>query len=101
MRGGTWWSPTSGSDTATFRPTSARRSGGRRSSAITPGKPGRRLKARRASSYDRPMAVTDDRPVADQLSELGAQLAWVRDYLSPPWAEGPTPGACVHDRPVT
>jgi len=27
------------------------------------------------------MAVTDDRPVADQLSELGAQLAWVRDYL--------------------
>ncbi|HEX2427712.1 MAG TPA: hypothetical protein VHI53_07275 [Gaiellaceae bacterium] len=27
------------------------------------------------------MAVTDDRPVADQLAELGAQLAWVRDYL--------------------
>jgi hypothetical protein len=27
------------------------------------------------------MAVTDDRPVAEQLSELGAQLAWVRDYL--------------------
>jgi len=37
--------------------------------------------ASRASSYDRPMAVTDDRPVADQLAELGAQLAWVRDYL--------------------
>ena len=31
--------------------------------------------------YDRRMAVTDDRPVADQLAELGAQLAWVRDYL--------------------
>jgi hypothetical protein len=29
----------------------------------------------------RPMAVTDDRPVAEQLAELGAQLAWVRDYL--------------------
>ena len=28
-----------------------------------------------------PMAVTDDKPVAEQLSELGAQLAWVRDYL--------------------
>jgi hypothetical protein len=27
------------------------------------------------------MAVTDDRPVAEQLEELGAQLAWVRDYL--------------------
>ena len=27
------------------------------------------------------VAVTDDRPVADQLAELGAQLAWVRDYL--------------------
>src|SRR5262245_41331408 len=27
------------------------------------------------------MAVTDDKPVADQLAELGAQLAWVRDYL--------------------
>jgi len=27
------------------------------------------------------MAVTDDKPVAEQLSELGAQLAWVRDYL--------------------
>ena len=27
------------------------------------------------------MAVTDDSPVADQLAELGAQLAWVRDYL--------------------
>jgi hypothetical protein len=27
------------------------------------------------------MAVTDDRPVAEQLAELGAQLAWVRDYL--------------------
>ena len=28
------------------------------------------------------VAVTDDsRPVAEQLAELGAQLAWVRDYL--------------------
>lgn len=27
------------------------------------------------------MAVTDDKPVAEQLAELGAQLAWVRDYL--------------------
>jgi len=28
------------------------------------------------------MAVTDDKTsVAEQLSELGAQLAWVRDYL--------------------
>jgi hypothetical protein len=28
------------------------------------------------------MAVTDDKtPVAEQLTELGAQLAWVRDYL--------------------
>jgi hypothetical protein len=27
------------------------------------------------------VAVTDDKPVAEQLSELGAQLAWVRDYL--------------------
>jgi hypothetical protein len=27
------------------------------------------------------MAVTDERPVAEQLEELGAQLAWVRDYL--------------------
>ena len=27
------------------------------------------------------MAVTDDRSVADQLLELGTQLAWVRDYL--------------------
>jgi len=28
------------------------------------------------------MAVTDDNTsVAEQLSELGAQLAWVRDYL--------------------
>ena len=34
-----------------------------------------------ARRYDRRMAVTDDRPVADQLAELGAQLAWVRDYL--------------------
>ena len=28
------------------------------------------------------MAVTDDsKPVAEQLTELGTQLAWVRDYL--------------------
>ena len=27
------------------------------------------------------MAVPDERPVAEQLAELGAQLAWVRDYL--------------------
>jgi len=40
-----------------------------------------RVKGSRACRYDRPMAVTDDRPVADQLAELGAQLAWVRDYL--------------------
>ena len=37
--------------------------------------------AGRTGGYDRRMAVTDDRPVADQLAELGAQLAWVRDYL--------------------
>src|SRR4029079_4891490 len=51
-----------------------------------------RLKGSRACRYDRPMAVTDDRPVADQLAELGAQLAWVRDYLCPRWAEAPTHG---------
>ena len=34
-----------------------------------------------ARRYDRRMAVTDDKPVAEQLAELGAQLAWVRDYL--------------------
>jgi hypothetical protein len=58
------------------RPTSGRRSGNVRREH-EPGVP-RAGVAR--GSRDR-MAVTDDRPVADQLAELGAQLAWVRDYL--------------------
>ncbi len=35
-----------------------------------------------ASRYDRArMTDVEDRPVSEQLAELGAQLAWVRDYL--------------------
>ena len=37
--------------------------------------------SRRLAATIAAMAVTDDRPVTEQLSELGAQLAWVRDYL--------------------
>ena len=36
---------------------------------------------RRLAATIAAMAVTDDRSVTEQLSELGAQLAWVRDYL--------------------
>ena len=39
------------------------------------------MSARRPAGRIALVAVTDDRPVADQLAELGAQLAWVRDYL--------------------
>jgi hypothetical protein len=39
------------------------------------------MSARRRAGRIALVAVTDDRPVADQLAELGAQLAWVRDYL--------------------
>ena len=44
--------------------------------ALASGADSRRLAATIAA-----MAVTDDRSVTEQLSELGAQLAWVRDYL--------------------
>ena len=37
--------------------------------------------SRRLAATIAAMAVTDDRSVTEQLSELGAQLAWVRDYL--------------------
>jgi hypothetical protein len=28
-----------------------------------------------------PMAEADGKPLAERLEEIGAQLAWVRDYL--------------------
>jgi hypothetical protein len=31
--------------------------------------------------YHRRVAETDGRPLAERLEEIGAQLAWVRDYL--------------------
>ena len=40
-----------------------------------------RADSRRLAATIAAMAVTDDRSVTEQLSELGAQLAWVRDYL--------------------
>ena len=39
------------------------------------------VRGRSAAATIVAVAVTDDKPLAEQLSELGAQLAWVRDYL--------------------
>jgi len=57
------------------------RSGGERRRITTGGGPGGGSEAEPAAGTIARMAVTDDRPLADQLAELGAQLAWVRDYL--------------------
>ena len=33
------------------------------------------------SGYDRRVAEQDGKPLPERLEEIGAQLAWVRDYL--------------------
>ena len=33
------------------------------------------------AGYHRRVAETDGKPLAERLEEIGAQLAWVRDYL--------------------
>jgi hypothetical protein len=34
-----------------------------------------------SSGYHRRVADVDGKPLAERLEEIGAQLAWVRDYL--------------------
>jgi hypothetical protein len=36
---------------------------------------------RRQARYDRPVAEQQDKPLNEQLEEIGSRLAWVRDYL--------------------
>ncbi len=83
--GGSSCSTISASPTAISDGRSALRSGVASGPSTRRGRP---RPARRTSAVSRgqaatiaAMAVTDDKPVAEQLSELGAQLAWVRDYL--------------------